>query len=64
MRTNNVSIITIIIKMWIKKHTSELLQITMLTSTKAKEMAKKYEVFPYLNVFGFKVKGYIVEKSS
>ena len=33
----------------------------LLTSTKAKEMVNKYEVFYYLNVFGLRVKRYIVE---
>ena len=36
----------------IQKQTCELSQITMLTSTKAKEMVNKYEVFYNLNVFG------------
>ena len=42
----------------IRKQTWELSQITMLTSTKAKEMVHKYEVFYYLNVFGLRVKQY------
>ena len=47
----------------IRKQTCELSQITMLTSTKAKEMVNKHEVFYYLNVLGLRVKRYIVEKS-
>ena len=47
----------------IRKQTCELSLITMLTSTKAKEMVNKYEVFYYLNVFGLRVERYIVEKN-
>ena len=36
----------------IQKQAWELSQITVLASTKAKEMVNKYEVFYYLNVFG------------
>ena len=39
----------------IPKQTCELSHIAMLTSTKAKEMVNKYEVFYNLNVFGLEM---------
>ena len=48
----------------IQKQTCELSQITMLTSTKAKEMVNKYEVFLLSECFWVRVKRYSVETSS
>ena len=39
----------------IQKQTCELLQITMLTSTKTKEMVNKYGAVYYLNVLRLKI---------